>query len=633
MDTPAALNAPSCQLPPHCRTPARFVMIGLALLLAALCLPTVRAQGKGGPVYPQARAAIEASALTSMPVRELAVFKDGHAFVLHESEVPTEPGGDVLLNTLPTPVIGTFWAYSADAQAKLTGVVAGRRKVKSERSALSVRELLDANPGAAVRITEYDVPPYEATIVGIPRPTVDPNAASVAGEEGDARQSPQAAAPPAGPAAEIILLKTQEGVRTVRLDRIRDVTFRTELNAQIPFEEERKLLTLRLDWGGRPPAASAKVGMVYLQRGVRWIPSYKIDIDGAGHAHVKLQATLINELMDLQGVTANLVIGVPSFYFKDTLDPLALQETAAQLGQYFATQQREPYQQQQMAYAFSNALMTQTARMNEMYAPVAAANVHDADDPEITGASRSEDLFVFTVPNITLARGERMVVPVAEFDLTYEDIFALDVTFAPPPEMERNYNNDQALQLARLMQAPRVMHRIRLRNDSRYPLTTAPALVLRDGRLLAQSLMTYTAVGARTDLDVTPAVDVAVQKSDAETSRTPNAVRWNGDDYGRVDLAGKLTLTNHRSTAVRLEVTRHVLGAVESADHDGKIEKANMFEDTRAGVSRDYPYWWRWYNWPWWWYRFNGIGRITWTLDLPAGESVDLSYAWYYYWR
>lgn len=614
-----------------------FVGVAAWLLVTGLLLPPAAAQGKGGGVRLRAHEAIEASALTSMPVRELAVFKDGHAFVLHESEVPTEPGGDVILNTLPTPVIGTFWAYSADAQAKLAGVVAGRRKVKSERSALSVRELLDANPGVAVRITEHDGPTYEATVMGIPRLALDPNSAGSAGEGGDARggaPGPQAppAAPPASPTAEIILLRTQEGVRTVRLDRIRDVTFRTEPNAQIPFEEERKLLTLRLDWGGRPPAASAKVGMVYLQRGVRWIPSYKIDIDGAGHAHVKLQATLINELMDLQDVTANLVIGVPSFYFKDTLDPLALQEAAAQLGQYFATQQREPYQQQ-MAYAFSNALMTQTARMSEMQAPMMAANVHDADDPEITAASRSEDLFVFTVPNITLARGERMVVPVAEFDLTYENVFALDVTFAPPPEMERNYNNDQALQLARMMQAPRVMHRIRLRNDSRYPLTTAPALVLRDGRLLAQSLMTYTAVGARTDLDVTPAVDVTVQKSDAETSRTPSAVRWNNEDYGRVDLASKLTLANHRSTAVRLEVTRHVLGAVESADHDGKIEKANMFEDTRAGAAYDYPYWWRWYNWPWWWHRFNGIGRITWTLDLPAGESVDLNYAWYYYWR
>ena len=35
--------------------------------------------------------------------------------------------------------------------------------------------------------------------------------------------------------------------------------------------------------------------MIYLQRGIRWIPEYRVEIDGKGEARVKLQATLINE--------------------------------------------------------------------------------------------------------------------------------------------------------------------------------------------------------------------------------------------------------------------------------------------------------------------------------------------------
>ena len=40
----------------------------------------------------------------------------------------------------------------------------------------------------------------------------------------------------------------------------------------------------------------AKVGMVYLQRGVRWIPDYRVDIDGAGHARPlpRLQAARVS---------------------------------------------------------------------------------------------------------------------------------------------------------------------------------------------------------------------------------------------------------------------------------------------------------------------------------------------------
>ena len=47
-------------------------------------------------------------ALAKMPVREVTVFKDGHAFVLHNGKMPVEPSGDVLMDYLPAPC----WARS-----------------------------------------------------------------------------------------------------------------------------------------------------------------------------------------------------------------------------------------------------------------------------------------------------------------------------------------------------------------------------------------------------------------------------------------------------------------------------------------------------------------------------------------
>jgi len=91
---------------------------------------------------------------TSMPVREITVFKDGHAFVLHEGEMPVDENGDVSLEELPRPVLGTFWPYAAEPGAELVGVVAGKRKVTVERPALGMAELLRANLGATVTIRE-----------------------------------------------------------------------------------------------------------------------------------------------------------------------------------------------------------------------------------------------------------------------------------------------------------------------------------------------------------------------------------------------------------------------------------------------------------------------------------------------
>ena len=55
--------------------------------------------------------------------------------------------------------------------------------------------------------------------------------------------------------------------------------------------------------------------------------------------------------------------------------------------------------------------------------------------PEIGGAQQSEDLYIFTVEHVTLKKGQRMVVQVAEFKLPYKDVYTLDIPSTPPPEV------------------------------------------------------------------------------------------------------------------------------------------------------------------------------------------------------
>ena len=224
---------------------------------------------------------------------------------------------------------------------------------------------------------------------------------------------------------------------------------------------------------------------------------------------------------------------------------------------------------------------------------------------------------------------------IGEFTLKYRDIYTLDIPYTPPPEIRHNNNNNtgREAELARLFKALKVQHKIRLSNSSKVPLTTAPALILSGERVLAQGLMIYTSPGAETDLDITTAVDIQVKKTDNETKRTPNATNWQGDSYGRIDLAGKIMLTSFRKDAAEVEVVRHVLGNVDSAV-DGKVEMVNTFEDSSyTSGSGLHPEWWGYYSWPFWWNHFNGVGRITWNTKLAPDQPLELSYTWNYYWR
>ena len=588
---------------------------GLAALVVLMGVQSAAvAQRKAGGVAPPAP--LPQSALVDVPVREVTVFKDGHAFVLHEGSLPTVEGGQVVLNSLPTPILGTFWAYSGDPKVRLTGVVAGTRSVSGTRPVRDLRDVLRANIGRRASIREHNGDSYAATIVEM----IDPNAAPPAGAGAQALS----ASPPAagGP---LVMLRRFEGVRIIGVDQVRDVLFGDDPSTEVATVGERDVLALRLDWGQAPPEDSAAVGMVYLQKGIRWIPNYRITIDGAGQARVELQATLINEMVDLEDVLVNLVIGVPSFRFADTIDPIALQRTVTQLSQYFTGPQ------QRGGFAFSNAIQTQTVRMGEYRQSEQAAE--GTGDDDFSAFSRHEDLFIFPVQGVTLRKGERMVVPVVEFTLAYEDVFTLDVPFLPPADVRGNLTVRQQHDLAVLLNQPKVMHKLRLRNSSQYPLTTAPALILREGRLLAQGIMTYTAVGARTDLEVTAAVDVAVSKDEREEERTPGAAKWRNEELTRVRLSGTLGLTNRRGKAVTVEVTRFVLGNVDSAGQDGVITKANMLEESGYVDQARLRDWWGMYNWPTWWNRFNGLGRITWTARLEPGQRAELTYTWHYYWN
>ncbi len=568
-------------------------------LFAATLLAFAAAPGRAEPPTPNA-------ALARMPVKEVTVFKDGHAYVVHEGTMPTDAAGNVLLDLLPTPVLGTFWPYSLDKGAKLEAVVAARRRVTVERTALTLRELIEANAGAEVVVTEGTKPPYPATIVKLLARST---------EELDAAELPTGveALPVKG---NVLLLKTADGTKAVPIEHITDVKFVGKYATKVSDVEVRNLLTLKLDWAGKLAAKSAEVGMAYVQKGIRWMPSYRVELGNDGQAVVKLQATILNELADLKGVTVNLVVGVPSFYFKDTTDPVALSQVLAQLSPYF---QADNYS----GNSLSNAIMTQNVAMPRVNAPAPPADL----GPVVEGGTQSEDLFVFTVKNVTLARGQRLVLPVAQYSLGYKDVYALDIAATPPPEVRHQSGDTPAAQIARMMAAPKVMHKVRLTNGATHPLTTAPALILKDGRVLAQGMMTYTPKLSSVDVALTAAVDIRVKKADKEAKRTPNAAKVDGNDFWRVDLTGTLALTNSGAKPVEIEVTRHVLGSVDTVGDGAKSEQVNALEDDARPVL------WSSHSWPGWWTQVNGVGRVTWTVKLAPGQTAEQAYAWHYFWR
>ncbi len=606
---------------PWALRPAAVHLLGLLLLL----------------LLPQAAQGADLPAQSALPVREVSVFKDGHAFVVHRGTVAVDAAGDAVLRHLPAPVMGTFWVGAIDGGTEQRGigvasVTASQSRVRVERTALSLKELVDANPGAEVLVTEVppanrDPAPYEATI--LPAPVQSSEEIESLAPPGDGPKLPVA--------SDLVFLRTDAGTRVLPLSRIQDLTFRAGPAAKLGREELRSALTLRVIRRGAGDSAeplaggAADVGLMYVQRGLRWIPSYRVELDGKGQARVWLQATLVNDLVDLDDVTCNLVVGVPTFALQDSADPIGLEQAAAKLAQAVTLDNGNRF-----GNFYANSMMSQVAGG-------AGGAVAPAPEPQAGEANgeKSEDLYVFRLEHVSLKKGERMVVPVSVGSLPYRDFFKLEIPVTPPVEFIQHVDARQGAEFARLMAAPKAVHTIRLSNTGKAPLTTAPALVMRDGRVLAQGMLGYTSPGAEVDLAVTTAVDIRVTKEEREARRVANAQNWNGEQLARLELTGELTLKNLRGQPVDIEVVRHVFGAVESADHDGVIERVNVLEDLSllwpsagpTGPPRGGPGGFGWYNPPPWWRQFNGAARIRWQVRLDPGAETTLEYAWSYFGR
>lgn len=529
-------------------------------------------------------------ATEQLPVREVTAFKDGHAYVVREAPLPA--GTDSLvIDELPVPVLGTFWPF-ATGGASLLSARAGTETVKETKTAIDLRQVVKGNVGkdAIVVVADKDQRErIEGRIVAVPART------GLDAAEGD-----------------LVLIATATGTRVVPLSLVRDIEVKGEIATVVTTEEKRQRLTLSVAGGG----SGATVGVMYVQQGFRWVPAYRVDIDGNGKASVQLEATLVNDLVDVSGITVNLVIGVPKFAFADLRDPISLQQEMAQV----AASPAYGYNSQ-VSNFLSNSIRTQGLATAMGGAPGAPETPADG--------SAAEDLFVFTMRGVTLKKGERLVLPVASFDLKYRDVYTLLVPFAPPAEVQYGLQGQQVVELAKELAAPKVMHVLRLRNDGKTPLTTAPALVLSSGRVLAQGRMRYTPIGAESDLEINVAVDIGSKTGDTEAGRQDD-VRRNDGTYGRVDMAGMLELRNSKSEAVEVEVRRRVLGLADDVGQGGEKVQLDL---VAAWNETDRPAWWAWWNWPNWWFRRNGFAEYRWTVKLDAGATAKLECKWHYFWQ
>jgi hypothetical protein len=314
-------------------------------------------------------------------------------------------------------------------------------------------------------------------------------------------------------------------------------------------------------------------------------------------ALLTMQAVVIDDAEDLKDADLFFVVGVPNFAYAHIPSPMALQQTLSDFEQAAIRKEGGV-----IGGVASNALMAQRVAVVADERLAAGPAGFETAVEELQGAPE-EDLFLYTRSGVTLAKGERASYNVFSGNVNYEHVYQWEVQDAPRVDAYGNVSNYQTGQGSDQAARNNIWHALRVKNTTKFPWTSAPALVISGTKPVSQDTLPYTPKGAVSNLKLTIATDIRSSHDEREVARQQNMLRRRGMSYDEVTVEGTLIVKNYKSKEVRLSIEKTLRGSVESQTDGGKAERLG------EAISVDNP-----------------MSRLTWEITLKPGEERSITY-------
>jgi hypothetical protein len=538
-----------------------------------------------------------------MELKQVSLFKNGLGFFVWEATIPDKSKAFYVVPPAAASH-GTFW-ISYPPKVEVDSAVAKQVEGKELVDAVTMIDLLKANVGRRVRIylsaySKDDVFVEGKLIRLIEGPKIEPPNPYAPGRvEGADYRSGYYGVRNVAVLGE---LSTGEGQAAINLDSILRINF---LNTPSETKYEKKTNQVRLDISLKKSAGGQKITVTCLAKGATWAPSYMIDITEPNKARLAAKAEVMDEVCDLEGADVKLVTGFPNLQFADTVSPIAMKENLAQFLQSLI---RGQSQRGQALGVMSNAAVAgQSMLYDREERSAGELSVMPAYGAAEMGKT-AEDLFLYPVENVRLVKGEVGYFPLFTESVPYKHIYRWEIPDYVNPEGDYYYDQQQRQQ--RKPEQQEVWHCLRLDNVMKMPWTTAPAEIIKDGVILGQDMLDYTPVKDRGTVKITRAVNIKAEQVELEKDRKRDVARWYNYNWDLVTVEGKLSVTNFQDKPITLEVTKLLSGEVKAMQPEAKLEK--LAKALRAA---------------------NANIKLTWTMELGAGEQKEVGYTYEVYVR
>ena len=492
-----------------------------------------------------------------------SMFKNGFAVTQRVIDV-AKPGATVVM-PIPSGAMGTLW-FTPSEGMELDSVVVENDPATSTATipAQSIDALLDLNVGSVVTLVlaEKEGPPSRLT--------------------GKLLSSTGTVAVVEGP-------ETTKAVPKATIASVEGKGLK--FNSTTQFSTGVRVMRVRTS------GKAGQVGVVALERGLSWSPSYAVNLQPDGKTLTLVaKATVVNDLETLKAIDCKFVTGFPNLPFANTLDPL-VEMFIRQDGFGGGMGGGAGGFGGQAPGAFSN----QEARRGANVGMKAADSslIEAAGDGEALG-----ELFFYPHKGVSVGVQGRAAYTLFAMTAPYETVYAWDLDDPSPglPQFVARIPPPGAPSTDEIWQT------LRFANAAKLPLTTAPATTFEAGEILGQDTLRYVSPAQTAELRVTRTLDVSTDFTEEEIGRERGFVKGRNKDgeypiYDRVTAKGTLTLVNRKAVPIKMRIRKPYTGTWVSGEGSPKIAA------TAAGLRLPNP-----------------TGTAEWTPTLPAGGTLKLTF-------
>jgi hypothetical protein len=390
-----------------------------------------------------------------------------------------------------------------------------------------------------------------------------------------------------------MLLETPAGIVAVGASGYGQIRFVSkDINTTLLADEPQ----VQLEASFNSPARGDWLSVSYLARGITWAPSYLIDITDPKQARLSAKTEIINEAEDLDGAHVDLVTGFPNLEFADVLSPMSMKTNLAQFLQSLAAGPSRL----DMSVVTQNVAGYAEAPAGGRGGGGAMGGVSVPGYGAAAAGQVAEDLFLYPVESVTLKKNETGYFPLFTETVPYSEFYEWQIGDYLNPE--GYYARQRAGQES---QSEIVWHSIRLTNTMEMPWTTAPAQLMKDGQIIGQDTLKYTAPTSKGTVRITQAVGVKAEQTEVEVNREREAIRLYGDSFDRVTITGTLRVTNYTKERVSLEISKELSGEIKETVP--KAEDVTLARGLKA---------------------MNPTHELTWKIELKPGDSKEITYTY-----